>query len=1086
MSIHLFASASTDILANAIISDLQAEQPGIFQKQWVVTQTDGINKRLRQQMAVQAGMSAQVQFVKMRDILHMLYFALCPGEPRLMDKDTMAWVIYAELASEEFKEKFPGIASYYDRGETFRVALAFEMADLFDQYQIYRHKKIENWNDNKIEDIEGEEWQSYLWRRMKIALGDQFSDHTNLSNKLIAALKKPESPEKVRNILPAIRFFGIAIVTPYYLEIFRQLANIIDVKFYVLNPAPEHLWMDNDSNKKIAAQIKKTYVPDAPMIGNELLVNWGSVLRESYLLILGDDDYVNPYEVISASNEENNTLLSQIQYEIRENISNDERQDIDHLIKTDNSITVNGCYTPAREVEVLYNHLVELFKHDPTLKARDILVMTTDIDQYAPYVHAVFDHAPFKIPYTLSDESVASGNTLFTALKEILLLRTETFTSEEVLSLLDSPYIRKKFGFRNIDDVRQAVREAGIYFGHRELEQDADPATETWMVGWEYGLQKIIYGLCMSGEEVYAIGNNTLYPLDTAEGSDMEDRIRLFTFIQTLKDLLLRRNNGPRTLEGWAEYLGEIIREMVLDEDEDDEDFPRFVNLLETIRSMSEQMQEEIAYLTFRQVFLDKLSLEKRSNYYADKGVNFCSMIPMRSVPYKVIAMLGMDFDKFPRQDSMLSFSLLGKDKRRAGDRSIRENDKHLFLETILAAKDKLYISYIARDVKKGTDQPPSPLVDELLDYIALKTSVPNEFKKEKIGIHPLHVFSTKYNNPDYGFSPNYLLNTLAGKNVFVKKDSAEADSTNNNEIQLQEIINFFKHPVKYFFNKRLQVYYRDEEERLPETEIFELNTLEEWSIKSDFLNEEIELTAYTERQKKQGNIPLANAGNVTLEELKKEMIPYKEKRDKIIESAQERQLTIHYVSQDGFIVNGQLLLYDNKYIAVVNTSSGLKYIMQHWIQYMFALAQQENPLAFYFIYKVDNMPFEFKVDAGSITKQKAIQNVEHYIKIFKEHRTGLFPFYPLFGYMYYKTHYSSPPKKNITQDELFEKQEEARTKDYDSTFMDGGYLDKVTDISDKEAGFFSSQSVQQINHNISMLMDELYDLCPKLFKSKY
>jgi exodeoxyribonuclease V gamma subunit len=173
-------------------------------------------------------------------------------------------------------------------------------------------------------------------------------------------------------------------------------------------------------------------------------------------------------------------------------------------------------------------------------------------------------------------------------------------------------------------------------------------------------------------------------------------------------------------------------------------------------------------------------------------------------------------------------------------------------------------------------------LVDELLDYIALKTSVPNEFKKEKISIHPLHVFSTKYTDPEYGFSPNYLLNTLAGKEVFVKKKSAPADTTDNNEIQLYEITNFFKHPVKYFFNKRLQVYYRDEEERLPETEIFELGSLHEWKIKDDFLKDDIELTEYIDRQKKQGNIPLANAGNVIVEELNHEMIPYKEKRNEI------------------------------------------------------------------------------------------------------------------------------------------------------------------------------------------------------------
>ncbi|MFN9108812.1 MAG: hypothetical protein ACK5XN_01855, partial [Bacteroidota bacterium] len=562
--------------------------------------------------------------------------------------------------------------------------------------------------------------------------------------------------------------------------------------------------------------------------------------------------------------------------------------------------------------------------------------------------------------------------------------------------------------------------------------------TETWMVGWEYGLQKIIYGLCMSGEEEYSIGNNTLYPLDTAEGSDMEDRIRLYHFIQTLKKLLSSRRNSKRTLAGWADYLGEVIKEMVLDEDEDNEDFPRFANLLETIRSMSEQMKEEIEYLTFRQVFLDKLSLEKRSNNYADKGVNFCSMIPMRSVPYRVIAMLGMDFDKFPRQDSMLSFSLLGKGERKAGDRSIRENDKHLFLETILAAKEQLYISYIARDVKRGTDQPPSTMVDELLDYIALKTKDPNAFKKEKICIHPLHLFSSKYNNQANGFSPNYLLNTLAGKEVFVKKENFGTDKPDYTAINLTYITSFFKHPVKYFFNKQLQVYYRDEEERLPETEIFELNKLQEWKIKNDFLNEEIEVTSYAERQKKQGNIPLANMGRVIVEELNNEMRPFKEKLNEIKGAAQERSITVHYVFEEASIVKGEVRVYGNKYIAVVNSSTALKYIMDHWIRYLFARAQEETALEFYFIFKVDNKPFVFSLPSGAISKERVIENLNQYLTLYIEGCTQLFPFYPLFGYLFYKKTQSYPPKKSITQEELFEKMEAAKTNDYDVIFSVG------------------------------------------------
>ena len=700
MSITLSASYSLDLLSQKIMADLKQElndkKIGVFDKQWIVTQTEGINFWMKNQIAEKTGIAANMQFVKMNEIVQMIYHWVCPNAPRPIDKDRMTWTLFAELDEADFKNTYPHIAGYYTDSQMRRVSLAVEMADLFDQYQIYRHQEIEKWNTSAQVDDTDLRWQNYLWKKMKTRLGDdKYADRPELSKILLKALQNQDNIAIIQKKLPCLRFFGLAIVTPYFLEIFRVLSGVIDIHFYLLNPSPEIIWMYDNSEKDIAGLRSAKYNLAYRMMGNELLLNWGTVMKESYKLLLSDDFYINQYDAINDNTHEteDSTLLQRIHHEIRNNISNDQRDAISKEMLNDGSIRISGCYTPVREIEVLYNYLIDRFAEDKTLHAREVVVMVNNMDKYAPYIRSVFDHAPVQIPYSIADESVTKGNTLFTAMQDILSVNPDTFKAEEVLGLLYSTYIRRRFGFKDIADVRQAVREAGIANGLGRLETNDTryEETEAWMVSWEYGLQKIMYGLCMSKEEEFNGDMRLLYPLDTAEGAGMADRIRLYKFIEVLKNLLLERAQD-KTLDEWSEYLGTIMTEMILEEDEDDEDIARFARLKEIISELDQVAgNAKIDFATFRQVFFSRLEQEKRSNRYADRGVNFCGMLPMRSVPYKIVAMLGLDFDTFPRQDSALSFSLIGKEKK-LGDRSVRENDKHLFLESILAAQEKLYI----------------------------------------------------------------------------------------------------------------------------------------------------------------------------------------------------------------------------------------------------------------------------------------------------------------------------------------------------------------------------------------------------------
>jgi exodeoxyribonuclease V gamma subunit len=149
MGMQLRVASSLQVLSTELITDLSNDRPAVFSKQFVVTQTEGVNNWLKYELAQKLGIAANLQFVGINDIVLLLYRWLCPNDSILIDKNNMTWAIFAELKEKDFCDRFPAIAAYYENNQTNRAGLAAEMADLFDQYQIYRHDKIALWKKDK-------------------------------------------------------------------------------------------------------------------------------------------------------------------------------------------------------------------------------------------------------------------------------------------------------------------------------------------------------------------------------------------------------------------------------------------------------------------------------------------------------------------------------------------------------------------------------------------------------------------------------------------------------------------------------------------------------------------------------------------------------------------------------------------------------------------------------------------------------------------------------------------------------------------------------------------------------------------------
>ncbi|HEX5554717.1 MAG TPA: exodeoxyribonuclease V subunit gamma, partial [Chitinophagaceae bacterium] len=905
MALSLKVSNSLERLAESFSADLLRSPGDVFKPDFIITQTQGMNNWLKVQMAYRNGIAANMRFVKPNDILYQVYFRLEGPREQVLAADNLQWVLFTALEDPRFKQRYPRIAGYYKGGDEIkRLGLAQKIADLFDQYQIYRPEMISEWNENSTRDS-SLDWQAFLWIDVREKLGAEMPDKTALAAYITTALDDPARVQLLKERLPRVSLFGISILTAFHIDLFYRLSSHIDIRFYLLNPSPHLYWYQDRSPRQLARWNSMPRHTDfaSPEIGNTLLTNWGRVIQDTFGLLFHHEEFLNRYDDEEVIPPVPDTLLKKIQFDIFQNAVGEDRQQISATDLMDGSISFNACYTPAREVEVLYNYLVRLVETGKLTTPRDVVVMVNDINTYAPYIRAVFGAAPYHFPYIIADEYLTASQGFFSALQAIMNLEEEDFKAENVLQLLEFNLIRERFQLTRTDLIHQAVREANIRFGIQGSAED-----ESVTLSWENGLKRIMYGICMTGTGEYTDDGYGFYPLEIAEGEQALDLVRFTHFAEVLIEVTGSRKN-PRSLLEWSKYLEDSVERLLISSpDQEDADYMLFQEYLERLKVLSETMKEQISFKVFRQSFVNQMASETRPGNFIGGGITFCSLIPMRSIPFETVAILGLDFDKFPRKEKPVTFDLI-RSHPRPGDRNVRENDKHLFLETLLSAGERLYISYIGKNVRDNSSLPPSALVDELLDYIT-------ENPTDLIQVHPLHGFSTKYAGDDKRL---YTYLGGGGPATEIAGVNQEPQPADFSEIDMGAFINFFKNPIKAYYNKVLDIYYQEDPLLVGDTEVFELNALERWSLKQDllFLPDDA-LGDYRDRAVKLGQLPLRHMGDLAIDRTSEEI---EDVRKLVRDCIGEDQGTSAYVGIElngGSMVTGNLApVYGNKLVRV-------------------------------------------------------------------------------------------------------------------------------------------------------------------------
>lgn len=880
---NVYYSNQLDNLKAILVSILKDDpNPNPFDEEIILVQSSGMAQWLQLQIATDLGISGNIQFPYPTSFLWQQYRTLFPDLPKenIFAREIMVWHLMRIIPKHLDKAEFSALSNYLKSADQLKLyQLSVKVADLFDQYLVYRPHWLVEWENNQSEKVFNEiiqlnnfsqekrkdiydyiQWQSILWNELVDEIKSRTSELIfNTSHRAYLQQRYFEKldnlTEQEKSLLPhRIFIFGISSLPPAQLAVLNKLSQYCTIHLFFTNPS-EKFWGDNREDKiveKIALG-KHLSVEELEGLldeqGNPLLALWGKQGKE-FLNLLTEQE-INDIDLYHR-NEEINSLLDQIKNSI---LDFEAKTKLTYL-KEDNSLQIHSCHSKMREIEVLHNQLLSLFEQNPELSPNDIIVMSADIDSYTPYINAVFGRYEYKdprfIPFTVSDQKISQIDPVISSFLLLLTLKENIFSAEVMLDLLDIPSIREKYQLtqENVFQLRSWVDKVGIRSG---LTKD-NPEWKNYN-SWENGLDRLLLGNSLKNE------NNAwqdILAFNESYGLSAEVVGYLAKFIDNLSawHQFLQQSH---TIEDWQSALLNLINEMYQDNEHSQGILAKLISEIDIISEQITQADfaQEIDSEIITQLFEQRLENERDNLTFLIGKVNFCTLLPMRAIPFKVVCLLGMNEGDFPRQQVINNFDLMQFSPRK-GDRARRDDDRYLFLEALLSAQEVFYISYIGQSLINNSEKFPSILVSQLIDYI--HNNLPdNEKGNFKAKLHSMSVFSPRNFIYDRAYNKEWLdIQKQAVQNQpFLTKLSTDKLEIPTS-IELDDLIAYLQEPVRYFFNHHLGVLFPNDSESIDETEHFSLSGLEKFNLLNELLRvDEADRNLFFDKEKLKGNLPV-------------------------------------------------------------------------------------------------------------------------------------------------------------------------------------------------------------------------------------
>jgi exodeoxyribonuclease V gamma subunit len=877
-----------ETLANAL-SDVVIDHPDRtaadpFQPETIVVQSKGMQDWLSMILAERNRICANTNFPFPNAFIEQLYNQVIGPLPesKYFDLSIMTFHIL-ELMPELISLKpFERIRNYLSN-ETFTAKafhLSQKIADLFDQYLVFRPDYIFAWESGQISHAdETQNWQAILWKRIR----EKSTIQHRADIQRVLTSRLADGPINALKLPPRVSVFGISHLPPFHLQVIASLANRIPVYLFLLNPC-KHYWYDILSEQQIS-RVRAFHSSDADHDqdlhleqGNRLLASWGQQGKHFIHSIHQIEGQI--HEIFDEG--PCRTLLHHIQDDIL-NLIDRPAQATELPINGDNSVQIHVCHSPMREVEVLYDQLLEMLNCDHELEPRDILVMTPDIATYAPLVHAVFGTPYDKkttIPYSVADQNIPKESQMVEGFLRLLDFHRSRFEVTRVIQLLEFPAIRRQFGISDSDIglIEQWVRDVNIRWGWNGKARSQHGLPRFESNTWRQGIDRLLFGYAMMGDGKSLINGRLPHA-----GIDVNDSLILGNFVHFAESLhhASQKLMAQHSMATWHGILSSLIEAFIKPDEQTGRDLQLLRGTVEALRQISiwAPSDSNIEFEVVRDFITNMLERSNFGTGFLAGGVTFCAMLPMRSIPAKVICLLGMGHDYFPQEVREPTFNLIAANPR-AGDRSKRNDDKYLFLEALISTRRIFYASYVGRDIQDNTAIPPSVVINELIEYA-----------KEGFGIgvdqlvteHPLQAFSKSYFDNSHPRRYSYSQENLSASQ-FLDRTAREKPffihplpppNEKRRRCDLSQLTAFFSNPSRFLLEQRMGISLHDSDESLEDREIFNLTALDRYHSAQAMLQSAMDKHNMMDTYqilKASGNLPHGAPGKICHQQLRREI----------------------------------------------------------------------------------------------------------------------------------------------------------------------------------------------------------------------
>ncbi len=887
MGLTVHVDARTDLLADSLGSLLQQPLGGVLSRELVVVAAKGVERWLTQRLSHTLGtdehgngVCAGVDFVRPATLIGLLTGS---DEANPWDPDQLVWPVLSVVDASMAEPWCDALARHLGKGregdafelrQERRWTVARRLAGLFSTYARDRPTMLEDWANGGDGDGAGGRvdpdlaWQPELWRRVA------------------ATIDCPTPVQRHRDTVAAIRA-GAPLALPDRLSLFgytRLAVTELELVAAVAEVREVHLWLPvpSPTSWHTLARIvstgptKRQTDPAVEHVRHPLTAALGRDVREMQRALTitagtpaSDDD--------TQHHDTPDTPLGWLQHDLRtDTVPDRTTRAARQKDSADRSVQVHATHGIPRQVEVLRDVLTGLLQDDPTLEPRDIIVMCPDVDAYAPAVTAAFGlgslieggHPGHQLRVQLADRAPRVTNPVLAVATDLVGIAAGRATASEVLALAASPPVRRRFALTD-DDLATAetwARQSGVRWGLSAPLRRAYKLNKFDQNTWQAGLDRLLAGVAVAEHDLL-VGD--VMPLDDVSSSDIDLAGRLAELVARVQDCVERLQDAGPVRERLA-----VLRETVLSLSEtapgDAWQLAQFERTMARVAAGvdAHAAPETQVRLTDLRGMLDVESGARptRANFRTG-NLTVCTMVPMRSVPHRVVCLLGLEDGTFPRTQTVDGDDVLARDPM-TGEHDLRSQDRQLLLDAVMAATEKLVLLYTAVNPSNGQERPPSVPLGELLD--ALDRTAARPVRDQILVRHPLHPNAVPNLTPDaltpgepFSFDPAALRGARAAANPLDRPtpflDAPLREPPHRPDLALTDLQAFFANPARAFLRQRLDIAAPGDVDQGDESIPVDPNALEQWAVGDRILRRLLagtDATAVFDSEPPRGGLP--------------------------------------------------------------------------------------------------------------------------------------------------------------------------------------------------------------------------------------